>query len=327
MPTEILLIDLLGGIGDLVMVLPAVHALARRHPQAALRVLTHAPGAELLRTDPAVAEVVVARRGAETDDLRIVLDRHRPGLVVSTTRHSDIPAVITAATAPYGARTVTDLWRRPPADEPVSGRYLRILAEEGLVDPGDAAPAVHLTADEHAAGDRLVAALAPDGAPLVVVPAASMAVKRWPRWPELADTLAARGRPVLVVGSEDLPPDCAARPVPPLGLRELAAFLAAAGRVGGTVTGPDTGPVRLAAAVGAPTVALFGPTAATRYGLGPPAVDLQGLPDCPHRRPTAITDQVCWWDGHCPLSDGDPACMLDLSVDTVDAALTALAPR
>jgi heptosyltransferase-2 len=86
-------------------------------------------------------------------------------------------------------------------------------------------------------------------------------------------------------------------------------------------------PVRLAAAVGTPAVGLFGPTAATRYGLGPPAVDLQGLPGCPYRRPTAITDQVCWWDGRCPLSDGEPPCMLDLSVDTVDAALAALASR
>ena len=58
---EILVVDLLGGLGDLCMVLPAVHALRRRNPAAALRVLTHAPGADLLRTDPAVTEVRRAR--------------------------------------------------------------------------------------------------------------------------------------------------------------------------------------------------------------------------------------------------------------------------
>jgi ADP-heptose:LPS heptosyltransferase len=88
---------------------------------------------------------------------------------------------------------------------------------------------------------------------------------------------------------------------------------AAVGRRGGAVVGPDTGPMRVAAAVGARTVGIFGPTLATRYGLGPPGVDLQGLPGCPHRRPTAITEQVCWWEARCPLSPLGPACMTDVA--------------
>ena len=51
---EILVVDLLGGIGDLLMVLPVVHGLARRNPGARLRVLTDEPGADLVRGDPAV---------------------------------------------------------------------------------------------------------------------------------------------------------------------------------------------------------------------------------------------------------------------------------
>jgi ADP-heptose:LPS heptosyltransferase len=87
------------------------------------------------------------------------------------------------------------------------------------------------------------------------------------------------------------------------------------------VVGSDTGPVRVAAAVGARTVGLFGPTAAARYGLDPPAVDLQGLPGCPHRRPTAITEQVCWWEARCPLSADGPACMAELDPSAVLAAI------
>src|SRR4051812_49816949 len=60
---RILVVDLLGGIGDLVMVLPAVHALHPRHPRAELRVLTHAPRDELLRHDPALSAGVRAPRG------------------------------------------------------------------------------------------------------------------------------------------------------------------------------------------------------------------------------------------------------------------------
>ena len=57
-------------------------------------------------------------------------------------------------------------------------------------------------------------------------------------------------------------------------------MFAAVGEAGGVVVGPDTGPVRLAAAVGARTVALFGPTAAARYGLEE-GTNLQGLPGVP----------------------------------------------
>nr|MBA3906241.1 glycosyl transferase [Pseudonocardiales bacterium] len=62
---RILVVELLGGIGDLVMVLPSVHALARHHRGAALRVLTHAPGDTLLRFDPWVTEVHRVAKGQE----------------------------------------------------------------------------------------------------------------------------------------------------------------------------------------------------------------------------------------------------------------------
>jgi ADP-heptose:LPS heptosyltransferase len=93
---------------------------------------------------------------------------------------------------------------------------------------------------------------------------------------------------------------------------------------GGVVVGGDTGPVRLAAAAGARTVGLFGPTSAARYGIGAGA-DLQGLPHCPHRRPTSITEQVCWWDAQCPLSPAEPACMANIPVDLVVSTVTRLA--
>lgn len=142
-----------------------------------------------------------------------------------------------------------------------------------------------------------------------------MAVKRWParRWAELTASLPG---PVLSIGAVD-----GAGQLPPTDLRGLAAQFAAVAEAGGVVVGPDTGPVRLAAAVGARTVALFGPTAAARYGLEE-GTNLQGLPECPHRMPTAITEQVCWWEAACPLAP-EPACLLDLTVDRVRGAVVA----
>lgn len=329
---DVLVVDLLGGIGDLVMLLPSLRGLARRHPRATVRVLTHAPGATLLDPDPDVAEVRAVRKGGERAAVVAELERRPPDLVVSTTRYDGIAEEIERRVP----CSVTDLWRHPPPDEPVGRRYHRILTAEGLVRGRYAPPRIHLTAQERSAGRRRLAGLVPAGdavvagapggaaspqpggrtpAPVLLVPDAGMAVKRWPHQDRLVAELTRRSVPVLVLG----------RDVPPLSLREVAGLFAAVGQRGGVVVGADTGPVRVAAAAGARTVGLFGPTVADRYGLDPPSIDLQGLPGCPHRRPTAITEQVCWWDAACPLNERGPACMADLAPEAVlEAVLGAL---
>jgi len=337
---RVLVVDLLGGLGDLMMALPAVHALARRH--APLRVLTHPPGDALLRHDPAVAAVAVAPRGRERAAVGAALDRWVPDLVVSTTRYDGIADEIESRSV----RCVTNLWRRPPPDVPVGRRYLEILAAEGLVGLDDvrawASARLALTAAERATGTAVLDAHLPLGPspapgssprvhpyatdathpPVVLLPGAGMAVKVWPHWSTLAAALADRGRAPLVAG-EQVVLDAwhgPGRPLPATDLRGLAAVFAAVGRRGGVVVGPDTGPLRVAAATGARTVGIFGPTLADRYGLGAGSRDLQGLPACPHRRPTAITEQVCWWDAQCPLAAA-PACLADVGVDAVLAAV------
>jgi ADP-heptose:LPS heptosyltransferase len=317
-------VDLLGGLGDLLMLLPAVHALARAHPHAELHVLTHAPGSALLATDPAVTGVRGVRRGVESAAVVDALTRLRPDLVVSTTRHSGIPELVAA----HGCRAVTDLWRQPPEDQLVGLRYLEILRAEGLIGPVSTEDAsVHLTADERARAARTVQdAIGGCMAPVVLVPDAGMEVKRWPwhHWRALTADLAAHGTPVLVCAEGVPPPIRGAVPLPPAPLREVAGWFAEIGRRGGVAVGGDTGPVRLAAAAGAGTVALFGPTSRHRYGLGADrTIDLQGLPGCPHRRPSAITEQTCWWTADCPLSTF-PACMADIGVPTVLTAVRKL---
>lgn len=311
---SVLFIDLLGGLGDLLIALPAVHGLADSH--GGVHVLTHSPGASLLDADPAIRSIRTADRGTEVAAVADALAELRPDLVVSTSRHGGIPDLVAAT----GCRAVTDLWRHPPPDQMVGDRYVQILRDEGVLDAAGSDRVV-LTGDELRRAAATVSGLVGSGRPVVLVPAAGMTVKEWPRarWAELAGRLADAGLPVLT---------CAEQPVhlpgavalPAGSLREVAGWLAEVGRRGGVVVGGDTGPVRLAAAVGARTVALFGPTVRERYGLAT-AVNLQGLPDCPHRRPLSIAEQVCWWTADCPLSPTGPACMADITEAAVRTAV------
>jgi ADP-heptose:LPS heptosyltransferase len=322
---DILVVDLLGGIGDLIMLLPVVHGLARNNPGARIRVVTHEPGAELVRGDPAVAEVRTpahGRPGAAREAVALAVAERRPDLAVTTTRYDGIPDLLTAT----GARCVTDLWRDPPADEPVGARYLRILHAEGLLTDADldARPRVHLGPGEVARARSAIAPYLTGRPPIVLIPSAGMPVKHWPpaRWRLLARTLARLGHRPLCV---DPIPGAPAAPIPRGTLRRLAAVLAVLAGESGVAVGGDTGPLRLAAAVGMRTVGLFGPTLALRYGMAAPvAVELQGLTCCPHRRPTAITEQPCWWTARCPLSPAGPACMADIPVDDVTRAVLRL---
>jgi hypothetical protein len=232
----------------------------------------------------------------------------RPDLAVTTTRADGIPALLEAA----AGRAVTDLWRRPPAGELVTDRYLRILYEEGLLAAEDLAarPRVYLDPAERAraSGRSPPGCRRPAGRRWCWSRTPGMAVKRWPgrHWPGCATCSPGRGHPVL----RDRPEPVRARPhrrfaaAPRRAARRRRPARRRRGR-------RDTGPLRLAAAAGAATVALFGPTPAGRYGLGEGA-ELQGLPACPHRRPTSITEQVCWWHADCPLSPVEPACMADI---------------
>jgi ADP-heptose:LPS heptosyltransferase len=322
---EVLVVELLGGLGDLLLALPAVHALARSHPGASVRVLTFAPGSQLLAADPAVAEVVETADHSEGAPRRAVeaqLRRRPPDLAVSTTSYDGIGDVVAAGSR----RAVTNLWRQPPADELVDERFLRLLVADGVIDPGLAAlaPEVALTAAERAEGESLLGAVS---VPVLLLPEAGMPVKQWPlaRWRGLAASLAADGHDVLVPTGAD--PGLAeavvagvtgARRLPRVGLRVLGAVAAAVAGRGGVGVAADTGPARLASACGLPVVGLYGPTVAGRYGLRPGAnANLQGLPGCPVRRPEDFTAQECWWSARCPLTGAEPACMADLGLDAV----------
>jgi ADP-heptose:LPS heptosyltransferase len=141
-----------------------------------------------------------------------------------------------------------------------------------------------------------------------------MAAKRWPHFPMLAERFAN----VAVVGIEDDLRRFDGTPMRfpahvrllagHLSLRETAAILAAAG----AVVANDSGLGHVAAAVGAPTILLFGPSPDAVLGRFPPNVRLlrAGLPCEP-----------CWHAGRFATCTMRIDCLAAIGVDTVADAV------
>jgi ADP-heptose:LPS heptosyltransferase len=331
---NILFVELLGGLGDVLISLGAIQALARSHPEARLTALTFPPGGELLERDPLIYEVAYAPRpdpahphGAR-EAVENLVTRRSWDLVVSDTSYDSIGDLISASGVP---RVVTNLWRSPPPDERVGERFLNLLLAEGLIARSVISPPLlHLTPEERSvAAERLSSARQPLA---FLVPDAGMDVKRWPekRWGALGRALRDQygADIVLSVGSD---PEQATRIASLVGerarvwprgtLRELAAALSHAD----LCVGADTGPARIAAALAVPTVTLFGPSWYGRYGQPPPHINLQGHPICPQRLVSDFTQQPCWYGGACTLEDRSwSSCLEDISVGEVLVAAASL---
>jgi ADP-heptose:LPS heptosyltransferase len=333
---RVVVVDTMGGLGDLLLALPVVEAVCRAHPHAEVTVVTTAPWHVLLERDPRIHEVVpVPGRDGETvaATVRPVLERLRPDLAITTNRQHGLPELLERTSA----RAITDLWRQPPSDEPVDLRMLRLLARDGVIDPADTGllPRLVLGNDEREEGRHALDALALDAPgparPALLFPDSGMPVKQWPlvAWTRAVHGLVDRGWSPVVVSQvaeqREVLGEAGAAVAPRLPLRALAGLAAAAAERAGRAVGGDTGPVRLASASGLPVLGLFGPTVAARYGYrGEGTVNLQGFPECPVRTPAAITDQECWWTARCPLTpDHSPRCMADIAPEAVLAALGA----
>lgn len=196
----------------------------------------------------------------------------------------------------------------------VPQRYAMALEEKPPVR-GDLLPRIFLTDEERETARRLLQAFSKDAGrgPLAAVhPYATHPGKLWPEdhWRSLVGALDSVGIPWIAVGrGEPLfggDNDLTNR----TSLRETCALLDAADVL---VTG-DSGPMHLAAAVGTPVVALFGPTVSA-WGFAPAGerdVILEAEMDC---RPCSLHGKSCCAD--------DVRCMRDIGPERVLAEALA----
>lgn len=253
-----ILVIKLGALGDFVLAFPAMAAIRARHPDARITLLTTPPFAEL------------ASRAPWFDDLRLDTRPafwNLPGLWRLSSALRGFDLVYDLQTSGRSSRYHTLAGRPPwsgiargashPHDNPDRNRMHTIERQRDQLERAGITefPAPDLAWLRGPTPDL------PDRFALLIPGAAPhRPAKRWPadRFGQLADILKSHGLPSVVVGSRQDAKLAAQIPgaIDLTGrttLLELAAIAAKAS----LAIGNDTGPMHLAAALGAPSLVLF----------------------------------------------------------------------
>lgn len=313
-------------VGDAVLTLPALEALDRQFPDSEIVILGRPWVAGLFRGQPCVDTVLsgaaaggwhgVARRWILARELR----RERFDLAVLFPNSFDSALVAWMAGIPRRLGYATDgrglLLTHPVGAAKDAGRrhqvYRYLELARALGGNGNGLPHLVVTADAIRTAEELLARHGVDrGATCVAVNPGSVygSAKRWPadRFAAVADELAARWKArVLLVGSagearvlRDVARAMRTTAVVLGGQTDIGTLPALLQRVRLLLTN-DTGAMHVAAAVGTPVVAVFGPTDVDATGpLGPRSRYVRRpvpcspclLRECPidHRCMTSIT--------------------------------------
>lgn len=286
-----ILIVRLGALGDVVHAIPAAAALRAAFPDARLHWLVEAK-------HRAILDLVTALDGVVTVDARTIGGWIAAIKRLRQTRYDvalDFQGLMKSAVfaRASGARRVAgfSIWHlrektarplysetgRAPDDEHghVIRKNLHLLRVLGVETAAVEFPLAHTASPAAAAVDREL-----QGQRFAMInPGAAWPNKRWPaqRFGEIAAYLReVRGLPSIVLwgpGEQALAGEVvaasagAARVAPPTEIADLVEL----SRRAAVIVSGDTGPLHIAAAVGTPAVALYGPTNPYRNGPWSPA--------------------------------------------------------
>ncbi len=264
-PTRHILVITLSNIGDAVMTTPVLEALHRRYPQAMIDLVTDRRSSEVFTHCPYRGRIVFKeKRAGWRGTLKLVreLRRMRYDLIVDL--RTDGLAYL------LRARRRLTKWRCRPRGPHAVERHMGVIAILGGLDipPTRIWLAPELERD---AAQRLRPL--PGGRWLALGPGANWAPKIWPaeRFRALIAQLSDAFDGVILLGGpgdaercREVARDC---PLPCIDLAGHTALLEAAAVLARTTVfvGNDSGLGHLAAAVGTPTVTLFGPGEPQRY--------------------------------------------------------------
>jgi len=348
-PQPRILVVALRRLGDVLLTTPLIRSLKRAYPGATIEALVFRGTEGILAGNPDIADVVtMPERPSAGESLGLLRSLWRTYDLAISTQSGDRPTLFAwgAARRSVGFVDAEGLaarlkWLALDYPVAVAGGLHRVRDVLRLAAAIGVSPLPELVAPRGAMRSGIV----PDR-PYAVIHAAPMfRYKRWTAdgWQVLAAALDARGLAVLATGGaadrQYLDEVWAGQPevrvLEPLAWGELAELIAGA-RV---YVGPDTSVTHLAAAVGAPMVALYGPTDPQLYGPWP-----SGGLDQPWATSETIQNRGYVWlvqnPPSCPWSilpcqqegcerrlDSHSRCLDELTVSqvlsAVDAALAA----
>jgi heptosyltransferase-2 len=319
-----ILVRAVNWLGDAVMTTPALAALRAACPGSRITILAMPLVADLLRGHPDVDEVLVydrdgAHRGP-AGKLRMAsaLRARRFDAAVLLQNAFDAALLAFLARIPARAGYATDGRRMlltravdiapGTMDSHEVEYYLALLA--GLGVPRPAAPALRLavSAEEREAMEARLRALGaePGRTLLGINPGATYgSAKRWfpERFAAVADALAAEwDAAVVLLGSakeaplsDEIEGAMSRRPVKLTGKTTVREMMALIARCDFLVTN-DSGPMHVAAALGTPLTAIFGPTEWRRtspYTDKARLVRAEGVPCAPCKRRECDREPLC----------------------------------
>jgi predicted lipopolysaccharide heptosyltransferase III len=321
-------------IGDVLLATPTVRAIKAARPDVRVTMMVNRGSEDVLSGNPDLDEILVLDKGSLAAQWRFIVGlRHRRFDTVIDLTDGDRSAFlswISGAPVRIGFND-EDRWRgrcytevvRPVAD--VRHRIDRDL--EALkfigIQAGSKDPQLWLTPEEENSGDQLLDQLGVQRSQSIVIlqPAARYWFKAWPpeRFAELADHLTFQYSCQVLIGGSQQDIDLAQQ------IRQMAksSLINMAGRTtirqfaaiakkSALFVGSDSGAMHIAAAVGTPMVALFGPSNPDEWGPHSDRVKVlyKGL-DC----------RACF---HPTCERGELNCMKQLSVQEVCAAAVQL---
>lgn len=339
-------------VGDLLLTLPAVAALRGALPTAFLAYAAPPGSASVPEHCPHIDETVVVpfpsvgrdsgggtwREALRSHAARLA-NRFDAALVV---RPDDPWSGELAAAASIPVRIGFDMPRTRPflTDRLPVPRRQHVgldpfdLADALLARLG-AAPTIRIlecsfvpSPEDEAQASRVLADAAADDRPIVLHPGSGWPLKNWParRWRRVAAELARRWRTRPLVAGTEAEQTLAAQvaegtPAANLAGRLSLGALAAVHRRARLVVTTDSGAVHLAAAMGAPTVALFGPGDPIRFAPFAPPERLRVVR-------VGLRCSPCGTLEHPPCGAAvDPDCVTGIAVESVLSAAEELLTR
>lgn len=329
-------------IGDAVMGLPAIEALKRLFPAAELSLLVKPHIAPIFECNPAVSDIVIydalgAHKGL-SGRMRLAGELRARDFDCAVLFQNAFEAALIAFLAKIPrrigyARDLRSVFLTDPIEVSAEIKeqhhvqyYLNIIKELGGTEVSNPLPVIRISSDDEERADELLSSFeVVNGTPIIgVSPGASYGpAKRWApkNFAFVLDEFSkSSGAVPLIFGSDDdveiaeeLSKGLSVKHHNLVGKTDLREFMALARRLELFISN-DSGPMHIAAALGTPTLAIFGSTSDKLTGpLGAKVRVVKEEMDC-----APCFERVCPKGHYECLTNIDPARVLEVALSFVE---------